>query len=64
MAMGRLEASREGLLEVLTCRFPGAVTDEIMRLINEQDSLPLLHHWFKAAVQARTFEQFLDALKK
>jgi hypothetical protein len=49
---------------VLTLRFPGSVPDEIVRLINEQESLPLLDDWFRAAVRAYSFEQFLDVLKR
>jgi hypothetical protein len=64
MAKGMLEVSRQSLLEVLTIRFPEAVTDEIVRLINEQDNLDLLHDWFKATVRARTFEQLPNMLKK
>jgi hypothetical protein len=40
------------------------VTDEIVRLVNGQDSLPLLNDWFRAALRADTFEQFLGVLKK
>jgi hypothetical protein len=63
-AKGRLEERRQKLLEALTLRFPGAVTDEIVRFVTAQDSLVLLDDWLRAAVRAYTFEQFLDALKK
>jgi hypothetical protein len=63
-AEGTLDNQRRNLLRVLTVRFPGAVTDEIVRLVNQQDSLPMLDDWFEAALRAYTFEQFLDVLKK
>jgi hypothetical protein len=63
-AEGTLEERRRNLLRVLTVRFPGAVTDEIVRLVNQQDSLPMLDDWSLAALRAYTFEQFLDELKK
>jgi hypothetical protein len=64
MAAGTLREARRKLLQLLTARFPGAVPDEVVRLINEQDSLPLLDDWFQAALRAFTVEQFLDALKR
>ncbi len=63
-AKGQLMERRRNLLEFLTLRFPGSVPDEVRRLINEQESLPLLDDWFRAAVRAYTFEQFLDVLKR
>jgi hypothetical protein len=64
MAAGTLKERRRNLLQTLTVRFPGSVPDEVVRLINEQDSLPLLDEWCRAAIRAYTFEQFLDALKR
>jgi len=64
MVKGKLEVQRECLLTVLTSRFPGAVTDDLMRRINEEDDMPLLDDWFRAALRASTFEQFLNVLKK
>jgi hypothetical protein len=49
MAKGRLKVARQSVLTVLTIRFPGAVTEETARLINEQDSLPVLDAWFQAS---------------
>jgi hypothetical protein len=64
MAKGELKASRRSLLATLTIRFPGAVTDDIVRRINEENNMPLLDDWFEAALRTSTFEQFLDVLKK
>ncbi len=63
-AEGKLEERQRNLLRTLTIRFPGAVTDEIIRLVNRQDSLSLLDDWAQAALQTSTIEQFLDVLKK
>jgi hypothetical protein len=64
ISQGEVKASRQKLLKVLAVRFPGAGTEEITRLVNDQDSLSLLDDWFLAALQAGTFEQFLEVLKK
>jgi hypothetical protein len=63
-AKGRLENQRKNLLELLEGKFPGAVPNEVVQLIQQQDSFELLSHWFKAAVHADTFEQLLEVLKK
>jgi hypothetical protein len=62
-AEGKLEERRENLLRLLSKRFPGAASEAVIRLVNEQESLELLSHWFDAAVEAETFPQFLDVLK-
>jgi hypothetical protein len=63
ISQGEIKGKREVLLQILTVRFPGAVTEEIARLITEQDSLALLDNWLQAALRAYTFEQFLAVLK-
>jgi hypothetical protein len=63
LARGKIEMAREDLLELLKLRFPGVVPTEVVKLITEQDSPLLLRDWFRAAIHAFTFEQFLDALK-
>jgi hypothetical protein len=65
ISQGELKRQRRNLLELLEGRFPGAVPNDVVQLIQQQDSLELLHDWFKVAVRASTtFEQFLDVLKK
>jgi hypothetical protein len=64
ISQGMLKEGRRNLLEVLEARFPRAVPNDVVQLIQQQDSLDLLHDWLKAAVRAPTFEQFLDVLKK
>jgi len=63
-ARGMLADRRQMLLILLNTRFPGLVPDEVTRLINDQESLDLLGHWFHAAAEAYTFQQFLATLKQ
>jgi hypothetical protein len=63
-ARGILKMAREVLIDILKVRFPGSVPDEIVRLINQQESVDLLHDWRRAALRAGTFEQFMDVLKR
>jgi hypothetical protein len=64
ISQGALRNQRENLLQALELRFPGAVTDEITRLVNDQESMELLNDWFRAALKAGTFEEFLAVLKE
>jgi hypothetical protein len=61
---GELRNQKSNLLELLTGRFPGAVPTEVVQSIEHQDSFGLLRDWFKAAVRASTFEEFLAVLKR
>ena len=63
-ARGTLKAHRQNLIELLQGRFPAAVPEEVVRLINEQESLEMLRLWFRAAVQAFTFEHFMAVLRR
>jgi hypothetical protein len=63
-AKGKLATQRQNLLKLLVKRFPGAVPDDVVRLVNEQESLGILEHWFDAAAEAYTFDQFLAVLKR
>lgn len=63
-AKGKLVNQRQNLLRLLTKRFPGAVPDDVTRLVNEQESLDILGHWFDAAAEAYTFQQFMDVVKQ
>jgi hypothetical protein len=64
MSQGELARARKDLLDAIKVRFPGALTEEIAQLINQQDSSDLLREWFLAALKADTFDQFLDVLKR
>ncbi len=63
-AKGQLTQCRQKLLRLLAKRFPGAVPDDVVRLVNEQESLDILDHWFDAAAEAYAFQQFMDVLKR
>ena len=63
-AKGKLAERRQNLLKLLAKRFPSAVPDDVVRLVNEQESLDILGHWFDAAAEAYTFQQFLDVLRR
>ncbi len=63
-ARGKLTERRQNLLKLLAKRFPGAVPDDLVRVINEQESFDILGHWFDAAAEASTFHQFLDVVKQ
>lgn len=63
-AKGRLVERRMTPLELLETRFPGLVPDEVVRLINGQESMPLLRDWFNAASKAYSFAQFLAVLRR
>jgi hypothetical protein len=59
-----LRTRRQDLLELLEVRFPGQAPTEVVQLIQQQDSQDLLNDWFKAALRALTWEQFLAVLKR
>jgi hypothetical protein len=61
---GKLAMAREVLIDILKVRFPGSLPDEIVRLINQQESVDLLQDWRRAALRAGTFEQVMDVLKR
>ncbi len=63
-ARGKLTERREKLLKLLSKRFPAAVPDDVVRLVNEQESLDILDQWFDAAAEAYTFQQFMDVVKR
>jgi hypothetical protein len=45
---------RQSLVEALEGRSPGAVPSDGVQLIQQQDSLELLHDWFRVAVRTST----------
>jgi hypothetical protein len=61
---GELKTQRQNLLELLEVQFPGAVPNDVVQLIQKQESLELLHDWFRTALRVDTFEQFMDVLKR
>jgi hypothetical protein len=63
-AKGRLSVQRANLLTLLDARFPGGVPEEYLAVIREQESFPLLEHWFQVAAYAKTVEDFLAEMRK
>lgn len=60
----RLATERKTLLELLEVRFPRTVPNDVVQLIQQQDSREVLLDWFDAAARAYSFDQFLAVLKK
>jgi hypothetical protein len=61
---GQLKQGREWLIDFLQARFPNEVTPEVIATINQQPSLSLLHTWFKDAVKAGSYNDFLSVLRR
>jgi hypothetical protein len=59
-----LEQGRAWLLDLIQGKFPDKLTPDVIQTINAQPSLPLLETWFKAAVQAATYEDFVAVLRQ
>ena len=62
--IGQLKQGREWLLDCLQQRFPAELASEVVETINAQPSLPLLEAWFKSAIRAKTYEDFLVILRQ
>jgi hypothetical protein len=56
---GMLKKGREDLIQVLKRRFPGMVSDDLVKVVNEQESLDLLNDWFTAALDVDSIEKFI-----
>jgi len=62
---GTLRERRRMLLDLLDMRFPGQLDPEYRRMVEEQESLPMLQSWFRAAAgPGSTFETVLVALRQ
>jgi hypothetical protein len=59
-----LQGKREYLLLLLKCRFPDGLPEEIVSLINRQESFEVLRDWFQAAANAASLEEFLAVLRR
>lgn len=64
MEKGAFGKSKRYLIQLLDRRFPGAMPDEVRRLIQTQDSPELIDSWFEAAADAHSFADFLAVLKR
>jgi hypothetical protein len=59
-----LAVRREHLLLVLNARFPEPLPEEMMKLINRQDSPQLLRAWFHAALYSPSLVAFISVLQQ
>ncbi len=55
---------REDLLLTLKERFSAPLSEEVVGLINRQESVELLRDWFRAALRAPSLEEFLAVLRR
>jgi hypothetical protein len=60
---GVLGERRRNLLETLDDRFPGRMTDDVRRMIQQQESLDLLGDWNRAARRVSSYDDFLGILR-
>lgn len=60
---GLLKQSQRDTLALLEGKFPGLVPEDVKRLIGQQDSLPIAHDWFRAAIAATSIEEFIAVLR-
>jgi hypothetical protein len=58
------EQGREWLLDCLRERFPAELTAEVVDTINQQPSVSLLRSWHRSAVAARSYAEFLEAIRQ
>ena len=61
---GLLAQGRQKLLRLVERKFTGLVPDNVVSLINQQDSLDVLDLWFDEAISAQSIEDFLAALRQ
>jgi hypothetical protein len=61
---GQLSMARKHIIQAAQRKFGGTVPNEIIRLINQQDSLLMLDEWFNAAIDSRTVDEFIAVLKR
>lgn len=63
LATGRLEKARENVVRILRRKFAGLITDDIVRMVNEQSEPSILDGWFDAAISATSISEFTAALR-
>jgi hypothetical protein len=62
-AQGEVRAKRAWLVRLLTTKYPAEFSAEVRQLVEQQADLALLNQWFEDALQAKTFEDFVQKLK-
>jgi len=63
-AEGDLRTQRRAILELLGIKFPGEASAEVVQLIEQQESLDLLHGWFRALARSSDYAEFLAHLRR
>jgi len=61
---GNLQTKRRDVVRLVGLRFPGQSMPEVIQLINQQESMPILEDWFDSAATVLTFEEFVRVLKQ
>lgn len=64
MERTRLEDARGYLTRALQQRFGTAVPPEVLRVIEEQPSLPMLEGWFDEALAVASMDDFVAVLRR
>lgn len=59
-----LATGRDYLLRMLKARFPGPLPEEVIELINHQESGEVLSDWFDAALRVASLEEFQAVLRR
>jgi hypothetical protein len=60
----RLEQGREWLVAFLQARFPADLAPDVIEAINQQPSASLLSSWYKSALAAQSYADFLAVLRQ
>ena len=59
-----LATRRDVLLEILKERFTEPLSEEIVGLIDHQESVEVLRDWFRAALHVPSLEEFIAVLRR
>jgi hypothetical protein len=62
-AQGDLMRSRAWLVRLLETKYPAEFSPEVKQMVEQQTDLALLDRWHEAALEATTFELFVQKLK-
>lgn len=63
-AAEKLRTKKQAIIEMVDIRFPGAMPDEVRRLIQEQKTQSLVDDWFRAAARANAYQEFDAVLRR
>jgi hypothetical protein len=64
IAARELQWGREWLLRYLKVRFPADLTPEVIDTVNQQPNMTLLSSWYQAAIEAKSYDEFLTVLRR